>query len=355
MNRRCKEDVMESLACVIHEKMDLRIEKVPLAAPGETQVMVRVRAGGICGSDLHYYLDGGFGTVRIQEPMILGHEVSGTVEAVGSGVTKVNVGDRIAVNPSRPCGRCVFCHLGQQHHCLDMWFYGSAMRVPHSQGAFRERLIVEELQCESVGDSVSFGEAACAEPLSVALHAVNQAGTLMGKNVLVTGSGPIGALVIAGARYAGAAEVVVTDLYDAALTKAAEMGATRGVNVSVEPGLNNAEFLADKGYFDVAFECTGASPVLRSVIPVVKPRGTIVQVGLTGDVSVPMNGLVGKEISLIGTHRCNSEFTLAVRLIREGKMKVKPIITGTLPLEKAVEAFDLACDRKTQMKMQLSF
>ncbi len=348
---------MESLACVIHDKLDLRIEKVPLGALGETQVLVRVLAGGICGSDRHYYLDGGFGTVRIKEPMILGHEVSGTVEAVGPKVTKVNVGDHIALNPSLPCGRCTFCQLGQQQHCLDVWFYGSAMRVPHSHGAFRERLITEEFRCESVGDSVSFGEAACAEPLAVSLHAVNQAGTLMGKKILVNGSGPIGALVIAVARYAGAAEVVAADLHDAALKKAMEMGATRVVNVSIEPGLEKKEFLSDKGYFDVAFECTGASSVLRGVIPVVKPRGTIVQVGLTvtGDVSVPINGLVGKEIALVGTHRCNSEFPFAVRLIREGKIDVKPIITATLPFERAVEAFHLASDRKAQMKVQLSF
>jgi L-idonate 5-dehydrogenase len=295
--------------------------------------------------------------VRIKEPMILGHEVSGTVEAVGPKVTKVNVGDHISLNPSRPCGRCTFCQLGQQHHCLDVWFYGSARRVPHSDGAFRERLIAEEFQCEKVGDSVSFGEAACAEPLAVSLHAVNQAGALMGKKILVNGSGSIGALVIAVARYSGAAEVVAADLHDAALKKAKEMGATQAMNVSVGPGLEEEEFLSDKGYFDVAFECTGASSVLRGVIPVVKPRGTIVQVGLTetGDVSVPINGLVGKEISLVGTHRCNSEFTLAARLIREGKINVKPIITETLPFERVIEAFNLAGDRKAQMKVQLSF
>ncbi len=349
--------VMETPACIVHDKRDLRIEKVPLGAPGGTEVLVRVLSGGICGSDLHYYLEGGFGEVRIREPMVLGHEVSGTVEAVGSEVTKVRVGDHVSLNPSLPCGRCTFCRSGQQHHCLDGWFYGSAMRFPHGQGAFRQRLIAEEYRCEPVGDSVSFGEAACAEPLAVSLHAVNQAGALMGKKILVNGSGPIGALVIAVARYAGAAEVVATDLHDAALEKAAEMGATRVVNVSVEPGLGEEEFLADKGYFDVAFECTGASSVLRGVIPSVKPRGTIVQVGLTvtGEVSVPMNGLVGKEIFLVGTHRCNTEFPLAARLIREGKIKVKPIITATLPFERAIEALNLASDRKTQMKVQLSF
>jgi L-idonate 5-dehydrogenase len=346
---------MESLVCIIHEKKDLRIEKVTVGELGETQVLVRIRAGGICGSDLHYYLDGGFGNVRIKEPMVLGHEVSGTIEAIGSKVTKVQVGDHISLNPSRPCGRCTFCQSGQQQHCLDMWFYGSAMRLPHSQGAFRERIITEEFQCEPVGDSVSFGEAACAEPLAVTLHALNQAASLMGKKVLVNGSGPIGALVIAAARYAGAVEVVATDLYDAALKKAAEMGATRIVNVSVDPGLRKEEFIADKGYFDAAFECTGASPVLRDIIPVIKPRGTIVQVGVTGEVPIPIDMLVGKELRLAGTHRFHSEYPLAARLIREGKINVKPIITATFPFEKAVEAFELASDRKRQMKVQLSF
>jgi L-idonate 5-dehydrogenase len=350
-----EEEVMESLACVIHEKKDLRIDKVQIGEPKETQVLVRIRAGGICGSDLHYYLDGGFGTVRLKEPMVPGHEVSGEVEAVGSKVTKVKIGDHISLNPSRPCRHCKFCQSGEQQHCLDMWFYGSAMRMPHSQGAFRERIIAEEFQCEPVGDSVSFGEAACAEPLAVSLHAVNQAGSLVGKKVLVTGSGPIGALVIASARYAGAMEIVATDLHDAALKKAVEMGASRVVNVSIEPGLKTEEFLADKGYFDVAFECTGAAPVLRDVIPVMKPRGTIVQVGVTGEVAIQNNVFVGKELRLVGTQRFHAEYPLAVSLIREGKINVKPIITATLPFEKAVEAFNLASDRKAYMKVQLSF
>lgn len=346
---------METKACVLHAKKDLRVESVPVDEVAPKQVLVRIGAGGICGSDLHYYLDGGFGTVRVSQPIVLGHEVAGTVEKVGAEVTRVKVGDRVALSPSRPCGKCKFCQSGQHQHCLDMWFYGSAMRVPHSQGAFRELIVAEEYQCESVGTKVSLGEAACCEPLSVAVHAVKQAGDLVGKRVLVTGSGPIGALVIAVARHAGALEVVSTDLHDAALAKAREMGADRTVNVSVEPGLKTEEFMADKGYFDVAFECTGAGPVLRDIIPVLVPRGRIVQVGVTGDVTIPLNALVGKEIQLVGTHRFHQEYAVAARLIREGRINVKPIITATLPVDRAVEAFELAADRRSQMKVQLTF
>jgi L-idonate 5-dehydrogenase len=345
---------METKACVLHAAKDLRIEDVPVAEMGEDQVLVRIGAGGICGSDLHYYLDGGFGAVRVREPFILGHEVAGTVEAVGARVARVRPGERIALNPSRPCGKCSFCQDGEQQHCLDMWFYGSAMRMPHSQGAFRQRIVAGEFQCEPVGD-VSLAEAACCEPLSVALHAVRQADSLLGKRVLVTGSGPIGALVIAAARYAGALEVVVTDLFDAALKKAAAMGATHTVNVSQAPGLSTAEFTAGKGYFDAAFECTGAGAVIKSVLPVLRPRGTLVQVGVTGDAPIPIDVLGPKEIRLAGTSRFHREYALAARLIKEGRIDVRPIITASLPFERAVEAFEMASDRKAQMKVQLTF
>lgn len=346
---------MEAKACVLHAQKDLRVEMVPVEDLAPTQVLVRIGAGGICGSDLHYYLDGGFGPIRVKEPIVLGHEVAGTIQAIGSAVTRVKPGDRVALSPSRPCGKCKFCQEGQHQHCLEMQFYGSAMRLPHSQGAFRELIVAEATQCEPVGDQVSLGEAACTEPLSVSLHAANQAGELMGKRVLVTGSGPIGALVIAVARYAGALEVVATDLHDAALRKATEMGATRTVNVSQEPGLKAEEFTADKGYFDVAFECTGSGAVLKDVIPALRPRGTIVQVGVTGEVPVPINALVGKELRLVGTHRFHKEYAVAARLIKEGRINVKPIITATLPVERAVEAFEMAADRRSQMKVQLTF
>lgn len=346
---------METKACVLHGQKDLRLETVPVPELLPSQVLVRIGAGGICGSDLHYYLDGGFGVVRVREPIVLGHEVAGTIEQVGCDVHRLQRGDRVALSPSRPCGKCKFCQEGQHQHCLDMWFYGSALRTPHSQGAFRELIVAEVSQCEPVGDRVSLGEAACTEPLSVALHAVSQAEDLTGKRVLVTGAGPIGALVVAAARYAGALEVVATDLHDAALRKATEMGATRTVNVSVEPGLKAEEFTADKGYFDVVFECTGVGAVLKDVIPALRPRGTIVQVGVTGEVPIPINAIVGKELKLVGTHRFHKEYAIAARLIREGRINVKPIITATLPIERVVEAFELAADRRSQMKVQLSF
>lgn len=346
---------MEALACVIHEKKDLRLETVLVSEPEAGQVLVRIGAGGICGSDLHYYLSGGFGTIRLKEPMVLGHEVAGTVQAVGSDVTRVKPGDRVAINPSRACGKCQFCLEGQPQHCMDMKFYGSAMPMPHSQGAFRELLVVEEKQCELVGDTISLGEAACAEPLAVALHAVAQYGDLNGKRVLVTGSGPIGSLVVAAARWAGAAEVVVVDLHDAQLIRAQAMGATRTINVSVERELLGQEYSANKGYFDAVFECTGAPTIFRDIAPVLRPRGTLVQIGLGGELSILANLLVSKEIRFIGAFRFDGEYALAARLLKDELIDVKPIITATVPVQRAVEAFELASNRTQQMKVLLTF
>ena len=132
-------------AIVIHKALDLRIEERSVAAPGPGQVAIAIRRGGICGSDLHYYRHGGFGTIRLQEPMVLGHEVAGEVTALGFGVTTVEIGDVVAISPSRPCGRCEYCQKGLQNHCLDMLFYGSAMRMPHVQGAFQQSLVALRL------------------------------------------------------------------------------------------------------------------------------------------------------------------------------------------------------------------
>ena len=346
---------MEALACVIHQKLDLRLESVAVGEPGPGQVLVRIGAGGICGSDLHYFLAGGFGTVRIQEPMILGHEVAGTVQAVGAGVEKVSVGDRVALNPSRPCGQCPYCLDGQHQHCLNMKFYGSAMPMPHSQGAFRTLLVAEERQCEVIGDTVSLAEAACAEPLAVALHAVAQYGDLSGRRVLVTGAGPIGCLVVAAARWAGAAEVVAIDLNDVALAKAVEMGASRTINVAAHSTQLADDYSANKGYFDAVFECTGAPTIFRDIVPVLRPRGTLVQIGIGGEVALPVNLLVSKEIRLLGAFRFDSEYALAVRLLSEGAINVRPIITASFPLAQAVEAFQTASQRTQQTKVQINF
>lgn len=222
-------------AIVIHAAHDLRIEERDPVAPGPGEVRLRLAVGGVCGSDLHYYHHGGFGLITLREPMILGHEVSAVVAELGPGVSGLRLGDLVAVSPSRPCGTCRYCGQGMQNQCLNMRFYGSAMPFPHIQGAFRQELVADAGQCvPAVG--LTPAEAAMAEPLAVALHAVGRAGALVGKRVLVTGCGPIGCLCILAARRAGAAEIVATDISDFTLGIAGQVGADRGINTATEAG-----------------------------------------------------------------------------------------------------------------------
>ena len=341
-------------ALVIHAAGDLRVEDVPTPQVLADQLRVRVRFGGICGSDLHYYQHGGFGTVRVKEPMVLGHEVAGVVEEVGPNASAFAVGDRIAISPSRPCGACRFCQMGLQNHCLDMRYYGSAMRTPHVQGAFRREIVVETSQAHRLADTLSDREGAMAEPLSVALHAVQRAGPLLGKKVLVTGCGPIGALLVVAARRAGAGHIVVTDIGAFALRSALKVGADEIVNVAEQPEAL-AAFASDKGQFDVLFEASGNERALRGAFDVLRPRGVIVQVGLGGEVTLPINTIVAKEFDLRGAFRFHEEFAVAVDLLNKGLVDVKPLISASVPYRDAGRAFALAADRSKAMKVLLDF
>jgi L-idonate 5-dehydrogenase len=340
-------------AAVIHAPHDLRIDEIDAPALRPDEVAVRIRAGGICGSDLHYYHHGGFGTVRIREPMVLGHEIAGVVAEIGSAVTAVKPGDDVAVNPSRPCGVCSFCLDGQPRHCLDMRFFGSAMRFPHVQGGFRETLVCHETQAVKLPDGLSVEHAAFAEPLSVCLHAANQAGPLLGKRVLITGTGPIGALSILVARQAGAREIVATDLADAPLAIARRIGADRTINMRDEPAALEA-YAANKGYFDVVLEASGSGAALNAALPACRPGAIIVQCGLGGDMTLPMNLIVAKELQIRGTFRFDREFAWAVDFLGAKLIDVAPLLTEIVPLAEAVRGFELASDRAKSMKVQLA-
>jgi len=327
-------------AIVAHGAKDVRIEDRPEEKPGPGEVRLRLARGGICGSDLHYYNHGGFGAVRLREPMVLGHEVSAVIEELGEGVEGLKIGGLVAVSPSRPCRTCRFCQEGLHNQCLNMRFYGSAMPFPHIQGAFREILVADALQCVPA-DGLSAGEAAMAEPLAVTLHATRR-------------GGPIGILSILAARRAGAAEIVATDLSDFTLGKAREAGADRVINSKDEPDAL-AAYGANKGTFDILYECSGAAVALAGGITALRPRGIIVQLGLGGDMSLPMMAITAKELDLRGSFRFHEEFATGVELMRKGLIDVKPFITQTVDLADAISAFEFASDRSRAMKVQIAF
>lgn len=338
---------------VIHAAHDLRIEDRPEETPGPGEVQIRLATGGICGSDLHYYNHGGFGAIRLKEPMILGHEVSGHITMLGEGVMGLQIGQLVAVSPSRPCHSCAQCLRALPNQCLNMRFYGSAMPFPHIQGAFREVLVANAAQC-APADGLTSGEAAMAEPLAVTLHATRRIGNMVGKSVLVTGCGPIGLLSILAARRAGADRIVATDLSPFVLDMARKAGADETIDMVQETdGL--ARFSAGKGTFDVHYECSGAGPALAAGIAALRPRGIIAQLGLGGDMTLPMMAITAKELELRGCFRFHEEFFAGVSLMQKGLIDVTPLITHTVPLAEAERAFRLAGDRSQTMKAQVSF
>lgn len=342
------------LALVIHGIKDLRLEGYPVPELEPDEVLVRLGAGGICGSDLHYYFGGGVGDFRLREPMVLGHEVAGEVAQIGAGVTRVAAGDHVAVNPARPCGKCDHCQGGHSNLCGEVRFFGSAARFPHVQGAFAEYFKVAQGQCFPVPKSLDYAVVACAEPLAVGLHAAARAGNLLGRRVLITGSGPIGALIVAAAKLAGAAEVVVTDLHDEVLKVAEAMGAAETVNITQEQG-RLERFAQDRGRFDVAIEASGNPQALQTCITSTRPGGRVVQVGMlpSGPTPVSVNPLLSKELELVGTFRFHEEFAWAVDALVGGRIDVRPLITGRFPFAQADQAFALASDRTKAMKVSL--
>jgi L-idonate 5-dehydrogenase len=342
------------IACVIHGARDLQIENRPEPQPGAGEVIVRFGAGGICGSDLHYFHEGRVGNFELREPMVLGHELAGEIVEIGQGVTKVRAGQRVAVNPTRPCLHCRYCLSGRSNLCKNVRFYGSAARFPHVQGGFADLFIASEDQCVPIPDALSYAAAACAEPLAVTLHAVSRVGSLLGRRVLITGAGPIGILAAAAARLAGAAEIAITDLFDEPLAVAERMGATRMVNVKTAAPELEALF-QDGGYFDAAIEASGNIRGLENCVDATRSGGRIVQVGIfpSGNAGAPVNKLIAKELELIGTFRFHEEFGWAVQALISGRVNVGPILSAQFTFPDAVKAFELASDRRKAVKVSL--
>ena len=337
------------LACRIHAKDDLRIEAAEDPQIGPGQVLIRLGAGGICGSDLHYYFEGRNGSFVIREPLIPGHEASGVVAKVGPGVTRVVPGDKIAVSPSHACGHCDYCREGREHLCRNMRFLGSASLYPHVQGMFCEYFVMGERQCYPVAGDISLGELAFAEPLAVALHAVNRGPVLMGKSVLITGAGTIGCLTVIAARLAGARQITVSDVLDRPLATATEVGADRTIRAD-----RDADALATP-QFDVAYEVSGSFAALKACVAAVKRGGTVVQVGTLPHEPLPfvVNEIMGKELDLKGAFRWGIEFDWAVDYLSSRRVDVRPLLSGQFPLQDAVKAFELAKDKTRSTKVQV--
>jgi L-idonate 5-dehydrogenase len=341
------------LDCKVFAAKDLRIIDTTTPTPGAGEVLIKLGAAGICGSDMHYYLHGRVGNFMIREPLTPGHEASGFVAAVGAGVTKVKAGDRIAVNPSSPCGKCPACREGRENLCINMRFLGSASVFPHMQGMFREYFVMPERNCVPVTTDVAMTEIAMSEPLSVAIHSARRAGELLGKTVLVTGSGTIGCMMVLAARMMGAARIIMTDVVDHPLAVAKLVGADETIRIDQLPAGTKLSTVI--GEPDVAFEVSGAPSAFTTAIETVKRGGVVVQVGtLPHDgMHVMANMIMSRELDLRGSFRFGNVFEIAVNAIAHRQVDVRPVISASHPLKDAAKAIQLATDKTQSMKIHL--
>ncbi|WP_410599598.1 L-idonate 5-dehydrogenase [Amycolatopsis sp. lyj-90] len=316
--------------------------------PGEA--LVDVVYGGICGSDLHYWRHGEVGLSVLADPMVLGHEVAGTVREAAADGSSPPAGTPVAVHPAQTCGTCPPCREGRENLCPHLRYLGSAARRPHTDGGFAERLVVPGHRLVPVPAGLDLRVAALAEPASVAAHALTRAdvlaGGVRGKQVLVTGAGPIGLLTVALAIVRGAAEVTVTDLHPRPLRTAGRIGATRTVTAGEE--LPPA---------DVAFESSGAPSAMAAALGVLRPGGTLVQIGQLpgGGVTAPLHVTVQRELVISGSSRFAGGMAGTLATLERHRELFEPIVSAEFPAEQAVEAFAAAYEPASSSKVLLRF
>ncbi|HUA93561.1 MAG TPA: NAD(P)-dependent alcohol dehydrogenase [Terracidiphilus sp.] len=341
-------------AALLYGPRDIRVEAIrdPELRPG--MVLLRSRLVGICGSDQHYFEHGCCGSFVPDRPFVLGHEVMAVVEAVASDVDTLRVGQRVAVNPARNCGACDYCKAGRINLCKKTIMLGSASTTPPTNGGLAEYVVARSDQCHILPDSIDDSLGAMMEPFAVALHAVKRAGSVSGRRVLVTGAGAIGLLAAMTARAFGAAPVAVSDLVQERRAKAEELGVDAVLDPSAADFAARARELSGDG-FDFVFEASGAPPALRRAFDLVRPGGTIVQIGTLGaaDIPLPANKLMNKEIQLIGSMRYSNVFDEAIRLVAAGRIDPRPLINAVFPLSETVEAFEFAADKARSFKVQI--
>ena len=306
-------------AAVLRAAHDLILDDRPVPQPGPREVLVRIKSVGVCGSDVHYYEHGRIGEHVVREPLVLGHEPSGEVVAVGAEVTRLTVGQRVSIEPGVPCLSCEQCLAGRYNLCPRMRF----LATPPIDGAFCEYLAVHEAFAHPVPDTLSDDAAAMLEPLSVGIWACRKGRVEPGSRVLVNGAGPVGLLAAQSALAFGAARVVVADVSESRLALAGRLGATDIVDV-------RSATLGESGVEpDVLLECSGHPEATVAAMRTLAPAGRAVLVGMGAEVlRLPLPYLQNREIELVGTFRYANTWPTAIALAASGRVALDALVTG---------------------------
>ncbi|MFK5583070.1 NAD(P)-dependent alcohol dehydrogenase [Serinicoccus sp. LYQ131] len=302
------------------------LEERPVPVPAADEVLVRVLSVGVCGSDVHYYAHGRIGDYVVDQPLILGHELSGVVAAVGADVDPARVGERVAVEPQRPCRVCDFCKAGDYNLCPAMEFYAT----PPVDGAFCEYVVIQSDFAFAIPDSISDHSGALLEPLSVGIAGAQKGGIKVGDRVLIAGGGPIGIITAQVAKAFGAAEVILTDINPARRELALRYGVTR----TVDPAQESTDGLDAHVFIDAS----GAIPAIQAGIRATRPGGTVVLVGSADEIPLSVPDVAMRELNVTGIFRYTGTWPIARQLVADGQVELDSLVTHVFGLEQVEEA-----------------
>lgn len=332
-------------AAVLHGINDLRLEVVPVPAYGPDEVLIRVRACGLCTSDVHYLQHGRIGDFVVTAPMILGHEIAGEVVAIGSNVTNLEVGARVAVEAGVVCGRCEWCKTNKYNLCPDIAFYAT----PPFDGAMSEYCVIRKDFAFRLPDHATYAQGALCEPISVGIHSANLTGLRAGDVVVILGAGPIGLTGIVAALGKGAGAVIISDLLPNRLEMAASLGAIP-VDVSKESLLDVVMRETHGLGADILWDTAGVRPALEAAPKLMKRGGDIALIApIDTPVTFSLNDLQSREISVHGVMRYSNTYPAAIALVSSGRFPIEQIITKRFSLDDVHAAFEAAAGRKDEV------
>lgn len=331
-------------AAIMTDLKKIEFAEIEVPEPKENEVLVKIEAVGICGSDLHYYENGRIGNFIVEPPFILGHEAAGTVVKMGKKATGLSIGDKVALEPGKTCGECEFCKTGRYNLCEKVEFFAT----PPVQGVFTEYTAHEAALCFKLPDNMDAVEGALIEPLAVGLHAVRQAGAQLGQTAVVMGAGCIGLVSLLSLKAAGVTKVIVVDIVDRRLDKAKELGADMTINGRTDDTVAKImEYTEGRG-FDIAIETAGTELTAGQLIQTAKKGAAIVFVGYSASdkMSLPVNMALDKELTMKTIFRYRNIYPAAIDAVASGRIKIKEIVTNTYAFDRTDEAMAECAENK---------
>lgn len=323
---------------VMDGKREISLRDMDIPVPKDNEVLIKVDTVGVCGSDLHYYSQGKIGDMVVETPFILGHECAGVIVDIGKNVQNLFIGDKVAVEPGVPCGKCEFCLQGKYNLCSNLVF----MATPPDDGCLKDYIVYPYEWVFKISDNMSFAEGALIEPLAVGMHAVAQAKADIGKSALIFGAGCIGLVTLLTLKSKGITNIYMVDMIDSRLEKAKELGATETINVKDVDVISTINELTDNKGIDMVFEMTGSPQAISQTVKIVKKGGTIVCVGLGSEtnISFDFGALIWKEVTLKTVFRYRNLYPAAIEAVSKGIIPVKEIISHIYNLEDISEALE---------------